>query len=70
MSTNPLKKAAEPRKSIFRAAELARMAEERGLYATAKLWWKADREGWDDEHYDYAAAAAYKQRIADKRAGR
>ena len=71
MTANPLKEiAAPPRKSVFSAAEWAVMAEDKGLPEHAKAWWKAAREGWDDEHYDPVAATAYKKRVADKRAGR
>lgn len=71
MPTNRLAQSETVRKgSIFRAAEWAIMAEDKNLPEKAKAWWKADAKGWDDEHYDPVAAAEYKKRVAEKRAGR
>lgn len=59
MAANPLlegKKSATT-KCIFRAAEYAMIAEANGDHDKAKLWWKADRDGWDDEHFDAALSA-------------
>lgn len=65
MSTNPLKNAAPVRGSAIRAAEYAMRAEADGRRDLAKLWWEADRNGWDDEHYDPAAGAERKRKIAE-----
>lgn len=69
---NPLKDGTKQaaRKSVFSAAQWARIAEAAGQHEKAVAWWKADREGWDEEHYDPVAAAEYQKRVADKRAGR
>jgi hypothetical protein len=54
MTANPLKAVTEafPYQSGLRAAEWARRARAQGLTAQAEAWEKADREGWDDTHYD------------------
>lgn len=73
MTTNRLAKSETPpprKGSVFRAAEWAVMAEAGGHHDKAVKWWEADRKGWDDEHYDTVAAAEYKKRVAEKRAGK
>lgn len=67
MSTNPLKAKSGVTRCAFRAAEYAMMAEAGGYHEKAKLWWKASREGWDDEHYDPLLAAELEERIAARR---
>lgn len=67
MSTNPLKKAADPRRGAMRAAEYAMRAEENGRRDLAKLWWEADRNGWDDDNYDPGLGEERRRKIAEAR---
>lgn len=54
MTRNPLNggNTEAPYQSGLRASEWARRARSEGLNAQAEAWEKADREGWDDIHFD------------------
>ena len=66
MTTNRLAKSDKSQsiKSGRRASEWAASARERNLTAIAEAWDKADREGWDDEHYDPNRTAEIKAKLA------